>query len=690
MTEKTSLDYVKAIVSSLDYSLDQRQSRARLVLQRALTSTNEMARKWCTRFLAVLASLPNLSFNNWGTKFLITQLGDPSAKVVRHAIRIILHHAPQFGQSLRLLRTAQLDSFGEAGILMKAALISEEEHCTKNPNEITAAIRFWIQSFNIRYGEIVEEEMRIAMLGVRRTVSGHFARPSHERFERYGVRAHPHLLGELTKHQTGKQLLQSEAVVDYLLEQIGDEHVAIVKGALLALGQIGRQDPNFLPNGCVAQIIRLAEQADVLSLRGTAFYALCLIGATRIGAKMVARFGWESSRYRTVINELRTELRAVSTPTHRPTTNFDGLGTLPIDRRSSLFTDSPCPSPSPQRLRSRSLASVGEVRNEKKRKSAPSIFVESPQESRSLSPLGYMSPRGDRSLTIDSFYASATTEDDRKRAFSILARSLVDENEDTPSRSSTMNTGLLSNPKSPLEVELENLMMASSSQNEHFSTKNRLRWKLQAPRIRQFIQVFESVGHPVRYNLMTREQLFELGEYSLQALDDPTLHKELELCAELPSPAHYPLPYISLPTEIELICRNIFNMPRSDIACDGGFTSFEDRGAKSGHGRLRLDQMKAHDRHRCFFCTIPESRRPQITIGNDSAQLRLDVLQLIDLLEIKRIIPEKKLLSLRRKHSWLFEWPCLYADVLEMLDQYRFKVRSRAFLQEIFYQALKL
>ncbi|VDK58097.1 unnamed protein product [Cylicostephanus goldi] len=60
------------------------------------------------------------------------------------------------------------------------------------------------------------------------------------------------------------------------------------------------------------------------------------------------------------------------------------------------------------------------------------------------------------------------------------------------------------------------------------------------------------------------------------------------------------------------------------------------------------------------------------------------------MLEIQQITPEKKLLMLRKAHPWLFEWPCLYADVLELLDEYRFKSKSRAFLQEIFYNALRL
>ncbi|KHJ78164.1 hypothetical protein OESDEN_22216 [Oesophagostomum dentatum] len=74
----------------------------------------------------------------------------------------------------------------------------------------------------------------------------------------------------------------------------------------------------------------------------------------------------------------------------------------------------------------------------------------------------------------------------------------------------------------------------------------------------------------------------------------------------------------------------------------------------------------------------------------DVAQLRQEVLNQVDMLEIQQTAPEKRMLMLRRAHPWLFEWPCLYADVLELLDEYRFKSKSRAFLQEIFYNALKI
>lgn len=50
----------------------------------------QKARKWCTRFLAVLAEIPAIDFSKWAARLLIGQLGDANPKVVRHAVRIIL------------------------------------------------------------------------------------------------------------------------------------------------------------------------------------------------------------------------------------------------------------------------------------------------------------------------------------------------------------------------------------------------------------------------------------------------------------------------------------------------------------------------------------------------------------------------------------------------------------------------
>ncbi|VDM69778.1 unnamed protein product [Strongylus vulgaris] len=64
----------------------------------------------------------------------------------------------------------------------------------------------------------------------------------------------------------------------------------------------------------------------------------------------------------------------------------------------------------------------------------------------------------------------------------------------------------------------------------------------------------------------------------------------------------------------------------------------------------------------------------------DVAHLRQEVLNQVDMLEIQQITPEKKLLMLRKAHPWLFEWPCLYADVLELLDEYRLYIRDQDFI----------
>ncbi|KIH51823.1 hypothetical protein ANCDUO_18084 [Ancylostoma duodenale] len=141
----------------------------------------DSARRWCTRFLSALAyrRLPN--FNEWGFRLLMGQLGDESVKIVRQAIRILHMWLPYYENAARWLRTAQLDNFGEAGTLLKVHMYADENWCMLDDAGTREAVTFWLESFGVRYVETIEDEMRDALLSVRRTLTGTFSRASGER-----------------------------------------------------------------------------------------------------------------------------------------------------------------------------------------------------------------------------------------------------------------------------------------------------------------------------------------------------------------------------------------------------------------------------------------------------------------------------------------------------------------------------
>uniref|UniRef100_A0A1I7XBC6 RICTOR_V domain-containing protein n=1 Tax=Heterorhabditis bacteriophora TaxID=37862 RepID=A0A1I7XBC6_HETBA len=303
MVPTTPVEYVKLVISCLDYACEQYLSR--VILQKALTSTNEVSRRWSTRFLSVLASYRLPDFSEWGIRLLLGQLGDESVKVIRHAIRILHIWLPTYPNAAHWLRTAQLDSFGDAGVLLKAHSYSDENVCMLDAAAVREAVRYWMKTFNSRYMQSIDDDIRVALLSIRRSLDGGFSRSSGERLEHFGLRAPVHLFASLARHNKGRIILMEERVTEELVLQLTNEfHSLVVKGALVALGQLGSVQEGFLllPLEAVPRMIRLAEEAPVLSIRGAAFWALNMLGALAL-----AKLGWESNRHRHVVDKVRKE-----------------------------------------------------------------------------------------------------------------------------------------------------------------------------------------------------------------------------------------------------------------------------------------------------------------------------------------------------------------------------------------------
>ncbi|VDO19553.1 unnamed protein product [Heligmosomoides polygyrus] len=240
-----------------------------LAIERRLLLTESVrnpARRWCTRFLSALAyrRLPN--FSEWGFRLLLGQLGDESVKVISYSIRILHTWLP-----VRLDWILSAMPTNTFVFWMKTALASPP--------------RVICQSFNVRYVEAVDDEMRDALLSVRRTINGTFSRVSGDGGN-HDVRAPPHLFASLSRHGFGSSLLIELNVVDSLMEILSsNQDPASVKAALMALGHIGSSDEGFklLPVCVVPQMVRMAEEAAVLSVRGYAFWALTILSSSLSG-----------------------------------------------------------------------------------------------------------------------------------------------------------------------------------------------------------------------------------------------------------------------------------------------------------------------------------------------------------------------------------------------------------------------
>ncbi|VDM07049.1 unnamed protein product [Wuchereria bancrofti] len=262
-------------------------------------------RKWATQFLSILASHNISDFSVWGIKLLLGQLADPSGKVVRHALRLLHRWIPHYLESVYLIKDICFDVFGDAGILLKTYLFSNESYVKDNSHDVLATLDYWKRKFNMRYAEIVDEDVRVALLDSKRSINGQYARSSNERVAKLGVPMPVHLYGQLVQHDTGRELLLRSNEVDRLLDVLRDSplptdtyQTSKLKGALYALGHIvANLNPSLLPMETVPVICRFAECCPVLSIRGSAFWVLNLIGNTQLGSVLLLSLGWESSNF---------------------------------------------------------------------------------------------------------------------------------------------------------------------------------------------------------------------------------------------------------------------------------------------------------------------------------------------------------------------------------------------------------
>ncbi|VDM24071.1 unnamed protein product [Toxocara canis] len=110
---------------------------------------------------------------------------------------------------------------------------------------------------------------------------------------------------------------------------------------------------------------------------------------------------------------------------------------------------------------------------------------------------------------------------------------------------------------------------------------------------------------------------------------------------------------------------------------------------KEEHGGspLRIVEKKPHNGKLCFYCSWSEEIfGSKVGVGEQAVQSesRAVLLSVVQLMESKHISPEKKLIKMYSGHPELFSSPCVYADVVEILSQYRYRLGTRRFLQELF------
>ena len=108
-----------------------------------------------------------------------------------------------------------------------------------------------------------------------------------------------HLYGELVQTKLGLRKLQESKHTQYLIECLKNDSIFNKRVALWGLGNIGSSERGiqYLNKlGVISMIIEIAEKSSTLSLRGTAFHALCILASTSSGRKELSKHGWICSQ----------------------------------------------------------------------------------------------------------------------------------------------------------------------------------------------------------------------------------------------------------------------------------------------------------------------------------------------------------------------------------------------------------
>ncbi|XP_077980982.1 rapamycin-insensitive companion of mTOR-like [Glandiceps talaboti] len=298
----------RLIITSLDYTRD---SLSRIILSKVLSSASESVRLYATCHMRVLLRAQAPFFNNWGMELLVTQLYDKSRAVAMEAIDII-DEACEVEANLHALvqMRPSLLHMGDKGVLLLIRFLSIPKgfKCLADVNFVTRELEKWKKRFNQKYVTIVESELNEAFTSYEKPAHDmQFNRRSSEhRSRKRDVFVPVHLYGQLAQHKAGADLLDKEDIVPELSRCIrypdtSPDKIMTLKAALWGLGHVGSSTWGLKllaqEDEIITDIIRLAEECEVFSVRGTCFYVLGLIAKTKQGTEILSRLGWESIRH---------------------------------------------------------------------------------------------------------------------------------------------------------------------------------------------------------------------------------------------------------------------------------------------------------------------------------------------------------------------------------------------------------
>ncbi|KAK8220800.1 Rapamycin-insensitive companion of mTOR, N-term-domain-containing protein [Phyllosticta capitalensis] len=307
-------DLMKALLTNMDYTLD---GHLRIILSKAMTASVKeirifaarLLRKYATKPLQPLDSpLPGTGVAEWAIRLLVTQLYDPEIEVCEVAIKILEEACNQRRSLEYVVKCAPtMDHLGEIGapLLLRFLSTSVGYHYLDGLDYITREMDDWFLGRNDSYVALVEASLSRALADIPEKTPSHLAFDDIPEPQNYGL-VPPHFYRELARTLEGCKLLEQKGHFDEFattIKELGGETddaeiMLKVKGCLWAVGNVGSMDLGapFLENTDVTRyIVRIAEESEVMSLRGTAFFVLGLISRSLHGQEILIECGWDAT-----------------------------------------------------------------------------------------------------------------------------------------------------------------------------------------------------------------------------------------------------------------------------------------------------------------------------------------------------------------------------------------------------------
>ncbi|KAI8394190.1 Rapamycin-insensitive companion of mTOR, N-term-domain-containing protein [Radiomyces spectabilis] len=304
-------DLKMAIITNMDYTLD---GHPRVLLSKIMTSGYNPIRLFATQFLGIILQQSESECNDWIIRLLVTQLYDTHLDVCQMAVNL-LDEACEKPANLELLVKFRpsLGHLGEIGnpLLLRFLSTSTGFRYLNDLGYVHKEMDDWFEFRNQQYVTQLELSLARALVNTPHKKS---VKPFEERVDSEndfevlqpgdGLTP-PHFYGELTKTEEGCSLLREKGhfqlfanfVRNYSVKDHDAGNLQRLKAVLWALGNIGATK-NGLPfleqEEIVKDIVYMAENSEVLSLKGTCYYVLGLIAKTHQGIELLGEFGWES------------------------------------------------------------------------------------------------------------------------------------------------------------------------------------------------------------------------------------------------------------------------------------------------------------------------------------------------------------------------------------------------------------